>query len=69
MVDKYGDGCFFMVGDNPRADIQGANEMEWGSFLTQTGVHQGPENDPENPATMVINRFEEAVDVVLKIQK
>ena len=43
--------------------------MEWGSFLTQTGVHQGPENDPENPATMVINRFEEAVDVVLKIQK
>ena len=42
MVEKYGDGCFFMVGDNPRADIMGANKMQWGSFLTQTGVHQGP---------------------------
>ncbi len=69
MINKFGQGCFFMVGDNPRADIKGANEIGWASFLTQTGVHQGPENDPENPATMVVNTFADSVDVVLKIQK
>jgi len=46
-----------MVGDNPRADIKGANCIEWGSFLTQTGVHQGSANDQDNPATMVVNNF------------
>ena len=46
----------------------GANLIDWGSFLTQTGVHVGPENDPENPATMVVNTFEEAVAVVMKIR-
>jgi ribonucleotide monophosphatase NagD (HAD superfamily) len=30
-----------MVGDNPRADIKGANSVNWASFLTKTGVHQG----------------------------
>lgn len=30
-----------MIGDNPRADIRGANNVEWASFLTQTGVHHG----------------------------
>ena len=39
LVNKFGDGCFFMFGDNPRADIKGANEIGWASFLTQTGVH------------------------------
>lgn len=58
-----------MVGDNPRADIQGANIIGWGSFLTQTGVHQGPENDKMHPATMVVSNFEEAVEIILKIQK
>lgn len=43
--------------------------MEWGSFLTQTGVHQGPENDAENPATMVVHTFKDAVDAVIKIKK
>ncbi len=69
MTDQFGDGCFFMFGDNPRADIMGANEMGWASFLTQTGVHQGPENDPENPATMVVETFKDAVDVILKIKR
>ncbi len=30
-----------MVGDNPRADICGANRVGWASFLTQTGIHLG----------------------------
>lgn len=69
MVERYGDGCFFMVGDNPRADIEGANSIEWASFLTQTGVHVGPGNDLENPATMVVNTFAETVEAVLKIKR
>lgn len=61
MKNKHGDGCFFMVGDNPRADIRGANRIEWASFLTQTGVHQGGVNDAENPATHVVADFQEAI--------
>ena len=34
-----------MIGDNPRADICGANRIGWGSFLTKTGVHHGDDND------------------------
>ena len=50
-----------MIGDNPRADIQGANRVNWGSFLTQTGVHPGSDNDPDNPATVVVKDFAEAI--------
>ena len=46
-----------MVGDNPRADIRGANRAGWASFLTQTGIHHGPENDKDNPATVVVEDF------------
>ncbi len=35
------DAVFFMIGDNPRADIAGANRIGWYSFLTRTGIHQG----------------------------
>jgi ribonucleotide monophosphatase NagD (HAD superfamily) len=49
--------CFFMVGDNPRADICGANRAQWASFLTQTGVHHGDQNDITNPATVVVKDF------------
>jgi ribonucleotide monophosphatase NagD (HAD superfamily) len=57
MKDLFGEGCFFMVGDNPRADIRGANAVNWGSFLTQTGVHQGKDNDLKDPATLVVQDF------------
>ncbi len=46
-----------MVGDNPRADIKGANRAGWASFLTQTGIHLGDENDVSNPATVVVQDF------------
>jgi ribonucleotide monophosphatase NagD (HAD superfamily) len=38
--NKHPEYVFFMVGDNPRADIKGANLAGWGSFLTKTGVHK-----------------------------
>lgn len=69
MTSRYGQRCFFMIGDNPRADIQGANAVNWGSFLTQTGVHHGTENDPDNPATMVVRTFADAMDIILKIER
>ncbi len=58
-----------MVGDNPRADIKGANSVSWASFLTKTGVHQGNQNDYLNPATMVVQNFQQAMECVLKIQR
>jgi len=54
-----------MVGDNPRADIAGANRVGWASFLTQTGIHHGEQNDKQNPATVVVQDFKEAVDLIL----
>ena len=39
MKKECSDGTFFMVGDNPRADIRGANNIGWFSFLTKTGIH------------------------------
>ena len=58
-----------MFGDNPRADIKGANQVGWISFLTQTGVHAGgANNDPQNPATMVVQTFKQAIDLILKIK-
>ena len=33
-----------MIGDNPRADIRGANNIGWLSFLTRTGIYTGTDN-------------------------
>jgi ribonucleotide monophosphatase NagD (HAD superfamily) len=30
----------YMVGDNPAADIQAANEVGWKSILVESGVYQ-----------------------------
>lgn len=42
----------YMVGDNPPADIEGANNAggRWKSILALTGMHKGPENHPKHPA-------------------
>lgn len=58
-------GVFFMMGDNPRADIKGANNVGWYSFLTRTGIHPSADNDKENPATFVVEDFSQAVDILL----
>lgn len=57
-----------MVGDNPRADIRGANSVGWASFLTQTGIHHGALNDAHNPATLVVQDFREAMELILRIK-
>ncbi|GAO46283.1 hypothetical protein G7K_0516-t1 [Saitoella complicata NRRL Y-17804] len=41
----------YMIGDNPQSDICGANGYGWNSCLVKTGVHQGDDNDKENPAS------------------
>ncbi|CDW83976.1 had-superfamily subfamily iia cecr5 containing protein [Stylonychia lemnae] len=43
---------FYMIGDNPEGDIEGANRKGWNSILVKTGVHQhldefGKENKHE----------------------
>ncbi|PIA15673.1 HAD-superfamily hydrolase, partial [Coemansia reversa NRRL 1564] len=53
----------YAIGDNPAADIAGANGAGWTSVLVRTGVFNGGPgtNDPANPATMVVNHVEDAV--------
>lgn len=57
----------FMVGDNPAADIRGANAAgaPWQSVLVRTGVFQGTENDPHDQAKHVVADVGEAVELVL----
>lgn len=55
-----------MIGDNPKADIKGANNIGWNSILTRTGVFKGEGNDPEDPATVVVADFHEAIERILE---
>jgi ribonucleotide monophosphatase NagD (HAD superfamily) len=60
----------FMVGDNPKADIRGANAAgdPWTSVLVQTGVFKpapGQPNDPVDPAALVVPSIVEAVDAII----
>ncbi len=60
----------FMVGDNPRADVRGANTAgrPWRSILVETGVYKparGQVNDPVDPAEVVCRNVEAAVSVIL----
>ena len=57
----------FMIGDNPRSDIRGANAAgaPWHSVLVRTGVFRGEANDAEDPAKTVVAGVKEAVDVAL----
>ena len=61
-------GAIYAVGDNPKADIAGANAQgrPWVSVLVRTGVYQGEEkNDQEHPADIVVNDVADAVDAAL----
>lgn len=61
----------FMIGDNPAADVQGANAagQPWHSILVRTGVFTGESNDPTWPAKTVVPSVREAVDYVLSSQR
>ncbi|KAG9285352.1 hypothetical protein G9A89_010827 [Geosiphon pyriformis] len=54
----------YAIGDNPAADIAGANAHNWTSILVRTGVFQGKENDDRFPADFVAQHVLEAVQWV-----
>ncbi|KAF9576112.1 Haloacid dehalogenase-like hydrolase domain-containing 5 [Mortierella alpina] len=53
----------YAVGDNPYADIAGANGYGWNSVLVKTGVYmpKGFENHHVHPASAVVDHVEDAV--------
>ena len=57
-----------MVGDNPAADIAGANAAgtRWQSALVRTGVFSGGDNNAEHAADIVADDVNEAVQAALK---
>ena len=66
---------FYMIGDNPKSDIEGANAKGWTSILVRTGVFKAddPEtsrdgNDIENPATYVVQDFKEAIELIFRLE-
>ena len=66
---------FYMIGDTPSSDIGGANAKGWTTILVRTGVFDPKAetstkdgNDKENPATYVVEDFEEAVDLIYKLE-
>lgn len=60
----------FHVGDNPAADVQGANAAggPWRSILVRTGIYQGKpgENHEQWPAHVVVDGVADAVKHVLE---
>ena len=59
----------FMIGDNPSADIRGANGAgdPWQSVLVRTGVfNSGAKNDPIDPADFVFDDVGQAVEALLE---
>ena len=57
----------YMIGDNPRSDIRGANAMgtPWVSVLVRTGNFSGEVNDDIDPAQLVLPDAPAAVDHIL----
>ncbi|OAY74316.1 Uncharacterized protein ACMD2_01482, partial [Ananas comosus] len=58
----------YMIGDNPKVDINGALKAgrPWFSILTRTGVFRGKDNDTQFPADLVVDTVEEAIDHILR---
>ncbi|CAO3651174.1 unnamed protein product [Cunninghamella echinulata] len=51
----------YAVGDNPHADVKGANGYGWKSILVKTGVFRGEGNSKEYPADVVCDHVLDAV--------
>ena len=66
---------FVGIGDNPLADIKGANDAgdHWRSILVKTGVFKssvlGHDNDSNNPADYVFENVEDAIDMLLEFSE
>eukprot|EP00347_Sterkiella_histriomuscorum_P004113 403361703 len=59
---------FYMIGDTPESDIQGANNKGWISILVRTGIHQSEENDKMYPAQYLVEDLEEAVRLIFRLE-
>eukprot|EP01134_Creolimax_fragrantissima_P006484 CFRG6484T1 len=60
-------GMAYGVGDNPTSDIRGANDQEGMlSIMVRTGVFDGCENDPDDPADYVVDDVLDAVTFAIK---
>ncbi|KAJ2838081.1 hypothetical protein J3B01_001647 [Coemansia erecta] len=57
----------YAVGDNPAADIAGANAAGWTSVLVRTGVFKGT-NDAKHPAAIVVDHVGEAVERIIDVE-
>lgn len=57
----------YMIGDNPKSDIQGANNAgdQWYSILVRTGLFKG-ENDASFPAKHVADTVYDAIQFILQ---
>jgi HAD superfamily hydrolase (TIGR01456 family) len=59
---------FYMIGDNPVVDIQGANNSGFISFLVKTGVFQGKDNCPNYPAKYCVDDVSKAIEMILNFE-
>lgn len=64
--------ALFHIGDNPAADIQGANTAKragrpWHGILVRTGVFKGTGNDSLHPADVAVDGVKEAIDHVIGV--
>ena len=63
-------GKIYAIGDNPRSDVRGANNAgdQWTSILVRTGCFQGENNDPDDPADIVVQDVREAMESILDVE-
>lgn len=59
---------YYGIGDNPKADIRGANNAgdHWVSVLVRTGVHQLEGNDTVDVADIVTDDIATALDLIIE---
>jgi ribonucleotide monophosphatase NagD (HAD superfamily) len=63
-----------MIGDNPKTDISGGNAKGMTTILVKTGVFQTDAstskngNDSVDPATHVVTDFNEAIDLIFRLE-
>eukprot|EP00347_Sterkiella_histriomuscorum_P019004 403343335 len=60
---------FYMIGDNPDGDIEGANQKGWNSILVKTGVYRHldeHEKETAHKAKFLVQDMNEAFELILK---
>ena len=59
---------YYGIGDNPKADIRGANNAgeNWVSVLVKTGVHQMDSNDTIDVADILTQDIDTALDIIIE---